>query len=551
VNIIEILLQLIGSLAFLLYGMKLMSDGVQKSAGNSMQHALRMMTGNRFVAVLTGMVVTMVIQSSGATTVMVVSFVNAGLLSLMQSVGVIFGANIGTTVTAWIVAVFGFNFKISLFAVPVFGFGYFLTFIKKFHKESLGEAIMGFGLLFLGLSMLSSTISVKPEDMMFLTKLQGNGFLVLLSGVFIGLFVTMLLHSSSAFTAIILTMAYNRLIGWEFSAAMVLGSNIGSTIDSVLAAIGTRVNARRAALVHVLFNVSGTMLALLFFHPLLRLVDFIVPGSVYDNITYHIAMLHTVFNVLATCIYLPFVRQISSLTERLIKPSKEEIRDVYVLDFTETTGKENAVAYILRAEKEVADMADIVIEMFDRIQTGFSCRTKKFIDEHVGNLTRNENYADQMHEQLTKYLLNCEHLPISPEQLNNISIMIQVVDELENITDDCFNVTMLLKKSIEKKMVFLQEDLDRLIPYVELARQFITFIHININKHLDEEKLSFAREIEAQIDLFRKNLKKVARKRLESGADVKSELLYIDLVRQIEKIGDHAFNISEALALTK
>jgi phosphate:Na+ symporter len=551
VNIIGILLQLLGSLAFLLYGMKLMSDGVQKSAGNSMQRALQMMTGNRFVAVLTGMVVTMVIQSSGATTVMVVSFVNAGLLTLTQSVGVIFGANIGTTITAWIVAVFGFNFNISLFAVPVFGFGYFLTFIKTLHKESLGEAIMGFGLLFLGLSMLSSVISLKPEDMMFLTKLQGDSILIILIGVLIGVFITMLLHSSSAFTAIILTMAYNRLIGWEFSAAMVLGSNIGSTVDSVLAAIGTKVNARRAALVHVLFNVSGTLIALVFFHPLLRLVDFIVPGSVYDNITYHIAMLHTIFNVLATCFYLPFVRQIANLAERLIKPSKKEVEDVYVLDFTESTGKENAASYIVRAEKEIADMANLVIGMFDSIQTGFSSRTKKFINERVGSLTHGENYADQMHEQLTKYLLNCEHLPVSQVQLNNISIMIQVVDELENITDDCFNVTMLLKKSIEKKMVFLQEDLDRLIPYVELARQFVTFIHSNINKHLDEEKLSFARDIEAQIDLFRKNLKKVARKRLESGADVKSELLYIDLVRQIEKIGDHAFSISEALALTK
>ena len=551
VNIVVIILQLIGSLGFLLYGMKMMSDGVQKSAGSSMQAALKMMTGNRFMSVLTGMVVTMIIQSSGATTVMVVSFVNAGLLSLTQAIGVIFGANIGTTVTAWIVAVFGFNFKIALFAVPVFGFGYFLTFFKKLHQESLGEAIMGFGLLFLGLSMLSSAVTVKPEDMLFLSKLQGDGPLIIIAGVLIGLLFTVLLHSSSAFTAIILTMAYNRYIGWEFSAAMVLGSNIGSTIDSVLAAVGTKVNARRAALVHVLFNTSGTILALIFFHPLLRLVDFLVPGPVYDNITYHISMLHTVFNLAATCLYLPFINQIAHLTEKLIKPSDKEIHDVYTLEFKETGVKENASSYIVRAEKEIADMADLVIEMFDRIQAGFSDRSKKFINENVDQITHAENYADQMHEKLTSYLLNCEHLPVSAVQQNNISVMLQVVDELESMTDDCFSITMLLQKSVEKKMVFLQEDLDRLIPYVELARQFVTFIHININKHLDDEKLAFARELESQIDLFRKNLKKIAKKRLESGADVKSELLYIDLVRQIEKIGDRAFNIAGALSQTR
>jgi len=482
---------------------------------------------------------------------MVVSFVNSGLLTLTQSVGIIFGANIGTTITAWIVALFGFNFKISLFAVPVFGFGYFLTFFRRFHRESLGEAVMGFGLLFLGLSMLSSTVSVSPENMMFLTNLRGDGPGVIIIGVIIGIVVTVLLHSSSASTAIILTMAYNRLLGWELSAAMVLGSNIGSTIDSVLAAIGTKVNARRAALVHVLFNVTGTTIAIIFLHPLLRLVDFLVPGPVYDNITYHIAMLHTVFNVLATCMYLPFSDQIAHLTERLIKPSKDEERDVYSLEFTDTFGKENAAARIVRAEKEIADMTDIVIEMFGSIQFGFAERTRKFISEHADRLARDENYADQMHEQLTRFLLNCEHLPVSQSQLNNISIMVQIVDELENMTDDCFSVTMLLKRSIEKKMVFLQEDMDRLIPYVELARQFLMFIRAHINKHLDEENLTFAREIEDQIDVFRKNLKKVARKRLESGADVKSELLYIDLVRQIEKLGDRALNISEALAQTQ
>ncbi|MCI1209261.1 MAG: Na/Pi cotransporter family protein [Treponema sp.] len=550
-NIVKVILEIIGSLGFLMYGMKMMSDGIQKSAGESLQRALGLMTSNRFLAVFTGLVITMIIQSSSATTVMVVSFVNAGLLSLTQSVGVIFGANIGTTITAWIVALFGFKFHITAFAVPVFGIGYLLIFIKRLHKEDLGEALMGFGLLFLGLGMLSNTVSVDSKDMLFLTNLQKGGYGVIWLGVLIGLLLTMLIHSSSASTAIIITMAYNHLLTWEFSAAMVLGSNIGTTIDSVLASIGTKVNARRAALVHVLFNITGTLVAVFFLRPLLSLVDFIIPGPVESNITYHIAMLHTVFNVLATCAFLPFTKQIAHLTERIIKPRIDEEEDVYRLEFTETVGKENAAAYIIRAEKEISDMTEVVTSMFDRIQEGFSDRSPEFIEKNVDALTKKENYADQMHEQITRYLVNCTHLPMSDNQQNNINVMIQIVDNLESMTDDCFSVTMLLKKSIEKKMLFPQEDFDRLIPYVDLAREFLQFIQKNINTHLTSEEVQLAAEIEDQIDLFRKNLKKVARKRLESGADVKSELLYIDLVRQIEKIGDRAYNISFELGQTK
>lgn len=549
VNIVNTILQLIGSLGFLLYGMKLMSDGVQKSAGEKLQRALGFMTGNRFSAMLTGLAVTMIIQSSGATTVMVVSFVNAGLISLTQSIGVIFGANIGTTVTAWIVALFGFNFNIESFAVPIVGVGFLLTTFKKLHKEGLGEAVMGFGILFMGLGMLSKIITLKDSNsLMFLTQFQNSGAIAVAVGVFAGIVLTALIHSSSALTAIILTMAYNKLLTWDFSCAMVLGSNIGSTIDSVLASIGTKVNAKRTCLVHVLFNVSGVILALLFFHPFLALVDWIIPGPVESNITYHIAMLHTMFNVITALIFIPFVNQIAALTEKIIKPKDDETPREYHLEFTSI--KENATAGIIRAEKEITDMTDVVTGMFDRIQMGFTDRSQAFIDEHVGPLSQAEDYADQMHFQLSRYIIQCEHLPVNEKQLNNLSIMLQVVDELELMTDDCLSIGLLLERSVQKNMKFPQEDMDRLIPYVELARQFLQFIRININKHLDADKLAMANEIEGQIDLFRKNLKKTARKRLESGADVKSELLYIDMVRQIEKIGDRAFSISGLLSQT-
>ena len=552
-NIISFLFQLIGSLGFLLYGMKMMSDGIQKSAGEGLQRILGLMTGNRILAVLTGLFITMIIQSSSATTVMVVSFVNAGLLTLKQSVGVIFGANIGTTITAWIVSLFGFKFDISAFAIPLFGVGFLLVSVKRLRKESIGEALMGFGLLFLGLDMLSSIMpEISADNVSFLANFTDKGTFSILLGIVAGLVITMIIHSSSAATAIILTMSYNGLLPWEFAAAMVLGSNIGTTIDAVIASIGTKVNARRAALVHVLFNVSGTVLAVIFFHPLLALVDIIVPGPVDQNtITTHIAMLHTVFNLINTIIFLPFVNQISALTERLVKPKQDETPDVYHLEMPQPGKKEQAAGAILLVEKEIADMTEVVTRMFQRIRNSFADRTKAATEECKLAQIRDEEYADQMHHEISQYLVHCMDLPLTDNQRNNVSQMIEVVAQLESITDDCHSVSLLLARSVEKNMTFAQEDLERLDPYVELVNRFVLFIRDNINQHLSEDKLCQAKTIEDQIDLFRKNLKKVARKRLESGADVKSELLYIDLVRQLEKIGDRAFSISEALYLTK
>ncbi|MBR1639909.1 MAG: Na/Pi cotransporter family protein [Treponema sp.] len=544
-NIVQPILELIGSLGFLLYGMKLMSDGVQKSAGESLQRALSVLTGNRFISLLTGLVVTMIIQSSGATTVMVVTFVNAGLMTLTQSVGVIFGANIGTTITAWIVAIFGFNFKISAFAIPLFGAGYFLSIIRKGAYKNWAQAIMGFGMLFLGLSGLSDVFT--PEQLGWLFKIQGDGILAIMFGFFIGIVITALLHSSSAFSAIVITMAFNGLVNWELAAAMTLGSNIGSTIDAVLAAMGTNADARRSALVHVLFNVFGTIIVLCLFHPFLNLVMMLTPGGQHSNIAIRISMLHTVFKTLSTLIFLPLQNPIVKLTKILIKDDEKNTSNIYKLEFTGLLSKDSVTTHIIQAEKAIADMTDVVTDMFDKIQIGVTKRNSDFIEKYREESVLAEDYVDQMHEQITHFLIKCEALPVTEKQLNHISNMIQIVDELENMSDSCYATIMLIIRSIEKKMKFQTEDMERLLPYIELARQFLQFIRININKTLTPEKLELARELEDGIDAFRKDLKKVARKRLEGGADVKSELLYIDIVRTIEHIGDNCFNISETL----
>lgn len=541
--------QLIGSLGFLLYGMKLMSNGIQKSAGEKLQSALNFMTGNRFVGLLTGVIITMIIQSSGATTVMVISFVNAGMLTLTQSVGVIMGANIGTTVTAWIVALFGFSFNMSSFAIPLFGIGFALTTFSTLRKENLGEAIMGFGLLFVGLGMLSSTVSPENPFLRSLANLQGMGAFSLFLGLIIGTAITALLHSSSAMSAIILTLAYNGLISWEFSASMVIGSNIGSTIDAIMAAAGTTVEAKRTALVHVLFNVFGAVLSLMFLNPLLNLVDFIVPNQLMDKIIINISTLHTLIKVFTTIIFLPFTNQLANLATRIIKPSEKDERLVYNLEYNEQL-KENAAALMFRAEKEIEKMTDITTEMFDKIQIGLKDTSPKFVEDYLADLNRSEKYTDQMFEKLTEFLIHASRLPTSTTQTHNIPLMIQIVEILERMGDHCFDLGMTLARSVEKKRIFPPEDMERLIPYVELVRQFLQFIRVNINKHLNKDKLEMAKELEGQIDLFRSNLKKLAKRRLEEGADVKTELMYIDLVRNIEKIGDCAFEISEILAQT-
>jgi len=551
--IVSIAFQIIGSLGLLLYGMKLLSDGIQKSAGDSLHRILNFMTGNRFMAVLTGLGITGIIQSSGATTVMTVSFVNAGLLTLTQAIGVIFGANIGTTVTAWIVSFFGFSFKIALFAIPTFGVGFFLTFFRKLNKESLGEAIMGFGLLFLGLDLLSKTIpNLTAEQMQFVTVFTDKGIIGLFVGVLVGMLVTMLLHSSSAATAIILTMAHKGILSWEFSAAMVLGCNIGSTIDAVLAAIGTKLNARRAAAVHVMFNIAGTVIAMIFFQPFLKLIEIVVPGPLtLASITVHIAMLHTLFNTINTLLFLPFVDQIAHLVEFLIKPGDHEPPEQYRLESMVTGTKENAEAYVFRAEKEISIMSDVVQDMFCTLTGLLEHKSGSTLTEATTRLSQQETYADQMQEELSAFLVKTSRLPLSEKTLNNVRQMLRIVDDLESMTDNIYGISMQLLRSHEKKMTFKGEDMDRLKPYVEIVDRFIRFVHANLNKPLSKEQLEIAHNMEDQIDQFRKNLKKIARKRLEDGANVKAELLYIDIVRNIEKLGDHAFSISEALAATR
>ncbi|MDR2865052.1 MAG: Na/Pi cotransporter family protein [Spirochaetaceae bacterium] len=539
--------QLGGSLGFLLYGMKLMSDGIQKSAGQTLHRILGFITNNRFMAVLTGALVTLIIQSSSASTVMVVSFVNAGLLTLEQAVGVIFGANIGTTGTAWLISLIGFNIKISAFTIPAFGIGFLLSVIKRLRLQDLGEALMGFALLFLGLEWLSDAIPSIDQTSLeaFLARYSGTGVQNLLIGVLVGTIITIIINSSSAVTAVVITMAVKGMLTWEFAAAITLGSNIGTTTDAPLAAIGASVNAQRAALVHVLFNVFGTVIVCFIFKPMLTFVDFITPGTVQQSIGIHIAMFHTVFNVFSTLIFLPFVKQIAALTQKIIKTKESDIPAVYHFEFKSLGIKDSAEAHIIRLEKEIADMTSLAATMFSKIKAGFSNINEQFTNENIEQLKKLEDYADQMKEEISKYLLCCSDLPMDEKAKNNILLWLNIVNDIEDMTDHCFSVALLLQRAVVKKLTFDTQSIESLVPYMELVQSALDFIRIHINRHLTADDFIKAEDIETQIDTFRNTLKKSARNRLTNGSNVKVELLYIDIVRNIENIGDCAFGISK------
>ena len=538
-----------GSLCFLLYGMKLMSDGIQKSAGQRLQTALSKMTGNRFAGLFTGCGLTMIIQSSGATTVMLVAFVNAGLIALENAVGVIFGANIGTTITAWIVALIGFNYKMELFAIPIFGLGYLVTRFKKIKKEGLGIAIMGFGILFLGLGWLSDTFKTDgkplPELVAFIAAIEDFGSFSIVLAVFVGLVFTALIHSSSAMTAIVITISAVEPSFWNIGAAMVIGSTMGSTIDSIMAAWDGKPNAKRTALIHVMFNCSASVIALIFFGPFLHLIEWLIPGEITaDNVTYHVALLNTAFKVIATAIFIPFVNQIAQLTRLIIKDVPELEADSYKLVFNTEMGAKSPEACVFRAQAEIGKFSENVVQMFDELQSGLTAFDKSFIKVRHPHIQQLEDYCDQMQEQLTAYLIKCQHLHLSDEAKDNVQLMLRLVGEMESMSDGCLSISIQIKKALEKNVQFKQEDFDRLIPYFELGRQLLYFIHKNVSKiqRLTPEEFEFASQLEEQIDKERNELKRIARHRLEAGADVRAELYYMDIIRQIEKIGDRCFD---------
>lgn len=543
-QVISSLFTLLGSLGLFLLGMRMMSDGLQKASSERMESILNGLTSNRYMALFTGFIVTAIIQSSSATTVMVVGFVNAGLMTLAQSIGVIMGANIGTTITGWIVSILGFKVSMTSLAIPIIGVGMPLFFSKVSIRRHWGEVILGFGLLFLGLGEMKH-IFPKPdaEAVSFLAPLSNMGFLSTIIFLLAGTLLTVVVHSSSASMAITLTLAYGEIIPFESAAAMILGSNIGTTIDAFLAGLGARLNARRAAFVHILFNIAGSVVALFFFRPYLALAKLIIPGN---DVTAQLAAFHTSFNVINTILFIGFVPQIAKLVEKLIHKEDEEDEIKYRIEYVERTLQNVADFNMIRGRKEVSDMINRVEIMFSHF-VSFINDPKRKLDDVLMEQKKQEDLTDQMEEELTKFFMRCSADNQDLDFQTKISSLIRIVNELESIGDSCFNLLVLANKKQSKKITFHEKAFKEIRSYSEEVQKFLLLIKDYNLEVPDEDSLKKAYELEKSINKQRKSLKKRAQQKMTGGENIKGELLFIDMIRYIEHIGDYCLNIAQAL----
>ena len=491
---------------------------------------------------------------------MVVSFVSAGLLTLTQSIGVIMGANIGTTVTGWIIAIFGFKFKITELALPLIGIGLPLMFYKKLKKRDWGEAIVGFGILFIGLNFLKTTmqeLGLGADDFGFITNFSNMGYFYILICVAIGTFITIMVQSSSAAMAVTLTMAATGLIDFPTAAAIILGENIGTTITAQLAAIGTSIDARRAAWVHTLFNVFGVIWMTIFFMPFLKLVDSIIPGDMFtagaltaDIVSPHLAAFHTLFNITNTFIFIWFTPLLAKLVSIIVKPKAANGQEAYHLKYISTGIQDTPEINIINAKKELLRMANITDDMYSKFLNIFENPTKKMGNE-VNDLIEMEEETDKMQVEISHFLVDCAKENLNETSANNVNAMIRIVHELESIGDSCVNLIILLQKRYDNKIILHDNVMKEIEPYTKLVKTFIEFNGKHFLKHISSEEIKKAYEIENKIDNFRNDLKEASQERLQKGSNVVGEILYMDILRHIERIGDYSLNISQALRLIR
>ena len=556
-NILLTLFKIIGSLGLFLYGIKLLSEGLQKTAGNRLKAILRLMTKNRFVSVITGIIITILIQSSSATTVMVVSFVNAGLMDLFQAIGVILGANIGTTFTGWLVALLGFSMDISTLALVAIAVGVPMMFSKKSNIRDLADVMLGFGLLFLGLNFMQKSmpdLSGNVGALEFLSTFNKDSLLMILTCVLIGTVVTVVVQSSAAAMTMTLTMAFNGWLGVTASAALILGSNIGTTITAYLASIGTSTTAKRAALAHIIFNVLGSLLAIIFLKPILLLVNTLTLKDIYSlspealaqQLPLFLAMFHTVFNVANTLVFFPFVRQYAHLIEKMVPPKDEYDEGTYHFKYIGGTFIDSPELYMITIRDEIQKMANLACNMLNRYRNMFN-NPDINLDAEVAAMKHDEEYADQMQEQLSDFCVHLLQDSQTPTNASSLNCLIRVMDELESVTDSCYNLVMLGQRRFQQNWKFDETSDSELRQYQNLVQEFLDYVRDRMDRTLTKAEMQKANEFEEQINTWRTHLTNLVQERLSGEqADVRMELLILEKIRHLEHIGDYCTNIAEA-----
>ncbi len=546
-------LSLLGSLGLFLYGMKIMSEGLEKFAGDRLRSILSAMTKNRFMGVLTGILVTALIQSSSATTVMAVSFVNAGLMTLEQSIGVVMGANIGTTVTAWIISAIGFKVNIAAFTVPLLALGLPLIFSESSKRKSFGEFVFGFSFLFMGLNYLQLTATELHLDTIvanMLSHIPYDNFLCIILFIIVGALVTMVVQASAATMAITL-MLFNMHIegfGFEQAAALAMGQNIGTTITAFLASLTANTQARRTALAHMFFNVFGVLVVLPFFHPACDAVRWFVTNvmGATNNELYQLSAFHTAFNILNTLLLIGFVKQIEKFV-CLVLPQSEQDEE-YRLRFISGALLSTAELSILEAEKEVNNFAERCKRMFGLVRELLSIESGKDFSKMLARIEKYERITDRMEVEIANYLGKVSEGRLSNESKAKIQRMLKRVSELESIGDCCYNLARTVSskrqhdpdgfteeqlRHLHTMMDLVDEALDEMVRKVS-----VTFPYSNIDRSLNVEK---------EINNYRDHLKTRNLQDIDQGLySYQTGVFYVDFVSLCEKLGDHIINIVQA-----
>ena len=565
------ILTLLGALGMFLYGMNLMSAGLQKAAGSKMRGFLTAMTSNPFKGVLTGLGITTVIQSSSATTVMTVGFVNAGLLTLAQAIGVIMGANIGTTVTAWLVSLLGFKADISLFAVPLMAVGFILSLAKSDKRRHISELIVGFSLLFLGLSLMKESVpdlKETPEVLAFIQNWTSFGFGSVLIFLLFGTVLTLVLQSSSATMAITLIMVNMGWIPFEMGAAMVLGENIGTTITANIAAAVGNANARRAAMAHTLFNLFGVCWALALFRPFLALVgttitwlglpnpidivhsaDVAMTADEGMSTLYGISMLHTLFNLFNTAILIWFVPVIVKIVTRLIKEKNSDAEECVKLKFIDAGPLSTAELAVGQARNEVIHFAEISRRGVDFIRKAVEAKNDKEFEEARQKLVKYEEISDRIEYEIAQFLNALPEDSISEETRTETKRMYKIISELESLGDSGESISRILARRNSHEQTFNEEQNARINAMLDAVDKAYGVMIDNLKAEVFEPiGLRMATDCEIEINELRNNIREEEIFKLEKGeVKYQSSVYYLDTVSEIERMGDFIINISQAL----
>lgn len=547
-------LKLIGSLGLFLYGMKIMSEGLQKVAGDRLRSILTAMTTNRVTGVLTGVLITALIQSSSATTVMVVSFVNAGLLTLAESISVIMGANIGTTVTAWIISIFGFKVDMAAFALPLLAIALPLIFSGKSNRKSIGEFIFGFSFLFMGLSYLKANapdLNANPEMLAFVQNYTDMGFFSILLFLFIGTILTMIVQASAATMAITLIMCANGWISLELGAALVLGENIGTTITANLAALTANTQAKRAALAHFVFNVFGVIWVLIIFHPFMELVNWVVDTFFQTNnpevaISYKLSAFHSIFNICNVCLLIWGVKLIERTVCALIRPKEED--EEPRLRFITGGMLSTAELSILQARKEIHLFAERTHRMFGMVQDLLHTEKDDDFNKLFSRIEKYENISDNMELEIANYLNQVSEGRLSSESKLQIRAMLREVTEIESIGDSCYNLARTINRKRQTSQDFTEKQYEHIHFMMKLTNdalaQMIVVVEKPEHQSIDINK-SF--NIENEINNYRNQLKNQNILDVNNKEyDYQMGVYYMDIIAECEKLGDYVVNVVEA-----